>query len=860
MRIEHPIVQQSTSPNLGDQSVETFAYNAFGQLVRHVDPEGHERARQYYVHNGIPNDPADREGYLQSITVDPSGFALTTTYEYDIVGNRTRVSDPKGQANDDTFNQLDQLVRSESRPLAGGTRYEIDYFYDANDNVTRVERLNLDETGTAYTNPVITTILDYDIAFRPVKATKDKVQDDGTDPGTIQVELEYDANLNLVAVESPEAVNGNQPDNVRTFLYDERDLLFRTVRGDDDTDPANPPPSTAVVTHFHYDANANVSERVSALRKAVSPNAPTSQYPSITPGDLFVREYDAYDRKSRLIDPEGNETTYEYDSINYMTRTVTSGPVDEVSTTNVRLSETELHYDSMRRLYRLDRHHFDSSGASIGDGVSRGVYTYDLDHRIVKVTDDNANDTFFGYDPADRLTTQRDHLNNIRIYAYDPNSNLTSVTRNDVSTDLLSPPDVFVTTYAYDSIDRLTQTVDPVGSVTEHAYDSKDMLVRSSDGVRGTGHPNGPGNETRFHYDGLSRLRVEERDLTPNGRGDMAPSKTIVIERDWDDNSRLVDLTDDLAHTTTYEYDSMNRMTRIISEDASEECLIWDIVDHATESTDQNGTKVTSTYDGLGPAADAFGGQHRQRRAGRPAGHFRIRRPQPAPVGRDRGLALGGHREVRLRLRQPGQPDSRGRRTRARHGVRVRRHEQHDADRLSRRGRRDREPRARLRLRRPEPGVRDPGGCARPAAGDTALQGAHAFGAARVRRSAHTDPDDRLRLRRPREGDRRPSPHRNARDDLALPVRIRPGAQPAVREASAPERHRRRVRVRLAVPAHAQPARREPRGGVPRPGDPPRDVRLAEQRGLHLRRRRQPRPEGSSATSGSPRRGPSPTS
>ena len=46
----------------------------------------------------------------------------------------------------------------------------------------------------------------------------------------ITTEYEYDANRNQTLVRNGEATEGRQPDNVVQFLYDERDLLFQTIR------------------------------------------------------------------------------------------------------------------------------------------------------------------------------------------------------------------------------------------------------------------------------------------------------------------------------------------------------------------------------------------------------------------------------------------------------------------------------------------------------------------------------------------------------------------------------------------------------------------------------------------------------
>ena len=63
-----------------------------------------------------------QEGYLQSRSVDDDGFALTTTYEYDLIGNMTRTIDPRGHDTQYVVNQLNQIVVRTSREVTDGKR------------------------------------------------------------------------------------------------------------------------------------------------------------------------------------------------------------------------------------------------------------------------------------------------------------------------------------------------------------------------------------------------------------------------------------------------------------------------------------------------------------------------------------------------------------------------------------------------------------------------------------------------------------------------------------------------------------------------------------------------------------------
>ena len=225
--------------------VEDFEYNAFGQLTAHIHPDngsGHRRRDEFTYYTTGP-----QTGYLENAIVDAPGQALTTTYEYDSVGNVTRVIDARGNDKQYAVNQLNQVVRVTSRE-PGPTnpdRYERDLYYDENNNIVQVDVQNRDESGALPPNSHLTTVYEYDILDRCISQTEE------VDPGhSVVTEYEYDADSNRTLVRSGEATNGNQPTSVIRTFYDERDLVFQVVSAEGD-----PQQST---TQYDYDANGNL--------------------------------------------------------------------------------------------------------------------------------------------------------------------------------------------------------------------------------------------------------------------------------------------------------------------------------------------------------------------------------------------------------------------------------------------------------------------------------------------------------------------------------------------------------------------------------------------------------------------------
>ena len=599
VRRDHPTIQ-TAGPNNGDVIREQMTYNDRGQMLTHVDPEGNVTAYSYYPSNGTPQDPSDREGYLRDETRDPGGLDLITTFDYDAAGNLTSRVDPKGRDTTFTVNQLNQVVESFTREVATGVRYRTRVRYDANDRVIETRRENRDENGALRTHSELVDAYEYDILDRVVAEERDRTRDDGSSAGTVRREFYYDGNMNRIATRTGESTNGNEVDNVVTVLYDERDLIFRIVRGDGDADPSDAPPADSVVETRNYDANGNRREVIDRLRDAVSASAPTTAFPGSAAGDVRRFEYDGYDRLDRLVDREGNEVLREYDRASNETRRRLRGPVDHTTGAAVLDLREELRdYDEVNRVVREDLRHFDRTGADIGDGHRIWEYRYDREGKLTRRRDDNGDDTTILWDAADRRLRVTDPLGNEEEFAYDDNDNVTTRTRRDVSTDLGSGTDTYVTTYEYDGIDRIIRATDPSGSVFEWGYDSRDNEVRQVDGVRGSGHPSGPGNVVRIEYDGLDRPIRRIRELTSNGRGDGTPTGSIETRREWDDNSRLRERYDGLNNRTRYEYDRMDRRIRILYADGSERTTTYDVDGRVDSWTDARGSSCVHGYDGL---------------------------------------------------------------------------------------------------------------------------------------------------------------------------------------------------------------------------------------------------------------------
>jgi YD repeat-containing protein len=507
--------------------------------------------------------------------------AISTKYKYDPVGNITEMTDGRGIRTDYVINQLNQVVRtiraadvsetagadpSEPLPLTAFAYIE-DVEYDANDNV--VKRSIEDRGDTSNTGGFVEYEYTYDILDNLVKETQEVDIDT-----TLVTEYRYDANENLTLTLYPEG-------NATTAVYDERDLLFVSTRGalkaTDDTLSAppglNPDPTqpynvrggiTCQCTTYTYDGNGNVIEMVDSDDTDQSGANNGKIAGTDKEGDLTLFVYDGYDRQIATIDAVGNRTEVDYDPVSNVIAQRVYGPIGGESpknnngADNVLLSEMFYLHDELNRQFQSDYSLFVADGVSPvrtpdltdgpltpGDNKVTTRTEYDRNSRVTfTLEDDEDPDTLenegtsrIDYDGADRQIKTTDAEGNMVEFAYDDNNNLIETKETDVAQIAGIADEVFLTTYFYDSLNRLQQTTDNLGQTMYYRYDSRDNLVAMADAqgpvtgatINRRAFPldpdvpvpiNGFGNVTRYFYDGISRQTREEQILTESGTGD----------------------------------------------------------------------------------------------------------------------------------------------------------------------------------------------------------------------------------------------------------------------------------------------------------------------------------------------------
>ena len=269
----------------------------------------------------------------------------------------------------------------------------------------------------------------------------------------------------------------------------------------------------------------------------VGEEAPLGQVTQIT-------AYNAHGRPLTLVDPNGLTTTLTYDARQRLT------------SRTVGTETTSYEYDGVGQMTKV----------TLPDG-SFLSYTYDAAHRLTAIQDNLGNRIAYTldlmgnrtredvFDPASQLAQTR-----VRVY-----SNLNRLTQEIGGTN----PATQITSYGYDNQGNVTSITDPLNRVTANAYDALNRLKQLTDPANGV---------TGYGYDSLDQLvsvsdpRSNTTGYTLDGLGNLSQQSspdTGTTANAQDAAGNLITSTDATGQSTSYTYDALNRITRIVYNQAT---------------------------------------------------------------------------------------------------------------------------------------------------------------------------------------------------------------------------------------------------------------------------------------------------
>ncbi len=274
-----------------------------------------------------------------------------------------------------------------------------------------------------------------------------------------------------------------------------------------------------------YGTNGNVATVSDpANRKVTLSYDPSGNLSSVTDvaGGVTSFTYDSSHHVVTMTDPRGGILTNSYDSLARVTSQV--DPMNRKTTFTYVAGTTTVTDPNGNQI----REHFSNNEAV---AITRGY---------ASAQEATWN---FGYDPTVLGLTS----------ATDPNGHTASLSL-DANANVLSGADSLnhVTNFTYDSLNDLTSITDPLGVATTLTYDSHGNLVSVSRPLTQKGQT----QTTTFLY------------ADSTHRGDvtgMTDANGNTWSFSYDSNGDLASATDPLSDKTTYSYDSIGRVTSMVS-------------------------------------------------------------------------------------------------------------------------------------------------------------------------------------------------------------------------------------------------------------------------------------------------------
>ncbi|RLB37471.1 MAG: hypothetical protein DRH20_07690, partial [Deltaproteobacteria bacterium] len=584
-----------------------YTYDSFGNRLTETDPLGHTKRTVYddkghvireidALGNVLRENTYNDQGLITEMK-DALGNAIKA--EYDLRGNVVRVENQMGGVELNTYDTAGRLT-SRTDPLGYTTSYE----YDGKGRKTKI----IDPYGRV-------TNFTYDALGNKTSKVCTRTTEEGTVSMTWQ--WSYDASSRLIAEVFPDG-------SIRRIQYNR--IGKKAVIIDRD----------GSVTNFHYDLLGRIVRverpggRVDEYLYDEEGNRVYEKCHSCSGFGEIRYEYDALNRRTKTIYPDGSETRVVYDEAGRIIQTFnengysTSNVYDDagrlVKVVDALGNETRYEYDAAgRRIALIDalghkvQTLFNSASIPVKTVFPDGTATeneVDLLGRKVSETDQAGRKTCYEYDAFGRVTRVIDALGNQVVYRYDEMGN--KVEQIDANGHR--------TRWVYDSNGNVVQRVLPLGMSETFVYDSMGRMSSRTDFN---------GNRTLYSYDMAGRL-IEKRfpdgstvsyTYTESGKRSSVTDGSGTISYLYDARDRLIRETKpdgstleytydavgnrtsitESGRTIHYDYDALNRLVRVWVADGSgrETRYEYDAVGNRTVVTHENGVQTTYNYDSL---------------------------------------------------------------------------------------------------------------------------------------------------------------------------------------------------------------------------------------------------------------------
>jgi len=643
----------TTCTVVSDPAGRTFVleYNASGQLTGAVDPDGNAAGHTWFF-------AYDGNGNLTSVTdrnADVTSFGYDTTDSNPVlVHDMTSLTPPNGQSGGPTAGDAWAVSYYPSGQVETQTDpqgLETQFAYSGNSlspegGTTTITDPHGNVEVDTYADGVLTAVTKGANSASPATWVY------GRDPATLMPTTITDPNGNTTV--STVDSNGN-PLTVTDPLGNETVYTYNTPFDE----PLTITDPLGIETVNTYDSHGDLTE--TAVNGLSSTDISTSYAVCQTscpsgylPGDV-----------ESMTDPNGNTTTYTYDTDGDLTSSsLTVGSLTDV---------TRDSYNTLAERYCEVSPNANAASVSCpAFGASRvadtTTWAYDNDGNLMSTTDADGNTTSSTYDADGNQTQATDPHGNVTKTTYDADDRTSTVTDGygtssaSTTTDIYdivpascpsaptgttyctqvenglsntttsyfdalnhmieeSPPNTSAqspTTYTYDGDGNVLTSTDASGTTTS-GYDADDHVTSVSYSVTGThavGYQyNADGNRTQmtdgtgtttYGYDGLERL-----DSVQDGAGDV-----VTYKYDADGNPTCLSYPNSGSTTcltatsgtglVSYEYNSADQATQMTDWLGNTTSFTYDNDGNLTKTTYPSGTTTSSTgtYDNTDALTD----------------------------------------------------------------------------------------------------------------------------------------------------------------------------------------------------------------------------------------------------------------
>ncbi|MDO8704977.1 MAG: RHS repeat-associated core domain-containing protein [Sulfuricaulis sp.] len=568
--------------------VISYGYDANNNLTRVDYPDG--TAKLYHYNEPNLTSGANLPNHLTGISYVDASNVTTRFSSYEYYYNSSNAADPNNG----------KAIRTEHAPTDNGVAQEkFTLAYDSDTQTTVTDPVNTQEVMTFSANLGVKNL------------TLKVNQSDGK-----SLQQKFDANNNLIC---------RQDEENRVTLYgynatNQRESLTEGLAGD----CSNPPGSTSATP---------VTRTITYTYKEPTLDLPRFiRRPSVAAGKIFETEIQYNDAGHPHLQTDIIQRGFTPTNT-AVSRTVTLGynASGQVTSINGPRLSSEPGMNGLDDLTTLEYYTCTMGGAcgqlkkltnALGHVTTYDLY--DLNGRVIQLTDPNGLVTVYEYDPRGkvRFIRQTPPGGGTRVteYTYTP---FGAVQTASLSGDL-TPTLTLI--YNYDAAQYLRSVMDNLGHQVTYHYDLKGnrdgeeardpdgtLLVRTiayaSDLRNRLKTINTAGSITQLVFDAVGNLRTEvDPNNNPNTTHTPDALNRLVqtIDRmsgqttyDYDVNDRLIQAKAPNNATTQYQYDDLGNLLKEISLDRGTSAYTYDNAGNVKTITDARGVLATYTHDAL---------------------------------------------------------------------------------------------------------------------------------------------------------------------------------------------------------------------------------------------------------------------